>query len=88
MAENDDLISKILKEDSIGGVDVNPIECDVNDLLNPSDDGNNILNSILNENITDNLDIPELKENSESKDNPENKENPENVENKANIEKQ
>ena len=88
MAENDDLISKILKEDSIGGVDVNPIECDVNDLLNPSDDGNNILNSILNENITDNLDIPELKENSENKDNPENKENPENVENKENIEKQ
>ena len=39
MAENDDLISKILKEDSIGGVDVNPIECDVNDLLNPSDEG-------------------------------------------------
>ena len=88
MAENDDLISKILKEDSIGGVDVNPIECDVNDLLNPSDDSNNILNSILNENITDNLDIPELKENSENKDNPENKENPENVENKENIEKQ
>ena len=90
MAEGDDLISKILNEDSIGKVDINPNEYDVNSLLNPSDDGSNILNSILNENITDNIDIPEFKENAENKDKPENKENTEkkdNPENKENIEK-
>ena len=66
MAEEDDLISKILKEDSISNVEVNPNEYDVNSIINPQDDSNNILNTILNENITDNLDIPEAKENKEN----------------------
>ena len=86
MTENDDLISQILNEESVGKVDINPNEIDVNTLLNPSDDANNILNSILNENITDNLDNPEVKENSDNKDNQENKENVENKENQENQE--
>ena len=43
MAENDDLISQILNEESVSKVDVNTNEYDVNTLLNPSDDANNIL---------------------------------------------
>ena len=87
MAEEDDLISKILKEDSISNVEVNPNEYDVNSIINPQDDSNNILNTILNENITDNLDIPEAKENKENAEEKKIEEKKDIIENEENIEK-
>ena len=53
MADDDDLISKILNEDSSTKLDYNSNNYDVNAVLNSLED-NTIINSVLNENNTEN----------------------------------
>ena len=82
MADEDDLISQILNEESLAKVDYNPNSYDVNAILNPSDDSNNIINSILNENIAENKEKEEKKDVIEKEISLENKDKIENVDNK------
>ena len=70
MADDDDLISKILNEDSSTKLDYNSNNYDVNAVLNSLED-NTIINSVLNENNTENKENKQIEEKKEEIENKE-----------------